>query len=619
MIEIGPDDLAMDRTEAKELLANADVTLRPDEVDAVHARTEGWPAGLYLAGLASKGRRHVATAGFAFRGDDVLMAAYLRSEILGPLPASTVSFLTRTSVLTQLSGPLCDAVLGSSGSQATLETLEASNLLLVPLDRRRGWYRYHQLLGDLLRAELERREPALVPTLHRRAATWLEEHNLLEDAINHAQRCGDPDVVARLVTAALQPSYAAGRAERALGWLEWFRAEGLIDRYREVAVLGALIEALSGHPASAERWTAAAELEPPRAMDGAALEGPLAYLRCVLCRNGTTRMRADARLAQRVLRAEEAMRAAAMLFEGLSYVLDGLPEHADPLLAHAYDVSLYVGAMPTAATAAAQRSLIAAGRDEWAEAEALAERAVDIVESGHLQDYPAAGHAFVAAAHAALHRNDRQTAADHLARAARVRHLLTYAVPASSIVQLEIARVYLALADPAGARTVLRELRDVLHQRPDLGVVPDQADQLQQQLNALHHGPAGASLADRRRAPAAALPRHAPLLPGDRRAAPRVPAHGQEPGHLGLSQGRRDLAERGDPPGPRDRAPRRLTEQPGRDPSRSDDACRRAPRLRWRHAGTRRCRPSRPPGREDPGAGAPRSARGDRGGGQVVP
>src|SRR5262245_18585532 len=141
LVEIGVDDLAMDRQEAQLLFAGAGVQFTDDEVDRLVEQTEGWPAGLYLAALASQVGRPAAGAAFAFRGDDRLMGDYLRTEIFSQLAPSTVEFLTRTAVLEHLSGPLCDAVLGGRGSQAILEALDASNLLLVPLDRNREWYR----------------------------------------------------------------------------------------------------------------------------------------------------------------------------------------------------------------------------------------------------------------------------------------------------------------------------------------------------------------------------------------------------------------------------------------------------------------------------------------------
>jgi LuxR family transcriptional regulator, maltose regulon positive regulatory protein len=164
-----------------------------------------------------------------------------------------VSFLTRTSVLERMCGPLCDAMLGAAGSAAMLESLERSNLLLVALDRRAEWYRYHHLLRDLLGAELRRREPEIVPRLHLGAAAWYEANGLPELAIDHARQAGDPDRVARLVLDVMQQVWASGRADTVLRWMEWFEHQKLIGRYPAVAVHGALIFALLGRPARAER------------------------------------------------------------------------------------------------------------------------------------------------------------------------------------------------------------------------------------------------------------------------------------------------------------------------------------------------------------------------------
>ena len=208
VMELGTEELAMQHQEAVALLEGAGVQLDDTEVNLLIKRTEGWPVGLYLAALALRAGGPPATAELKFSGDDRFMADYLWSELLDQLPPERVVFLTRTAVLERLSGPQCDAVLETTGSSAVLASLEASNLLLVPLDRRRQWYRYHHLFQELLRAELDRREPELVPELHARAASWCEANGLQETAIDHAQAAGDTDRVARLVWKLALPATA---------------------------------------------------------------------------------------------------------------------------------------------------------------------------------------------------------------------------------------------------------------------------------------------------------------------------------------------------------------------------------------------------------------------------
>src|SRR5262249_60961793 len=132
----------------------------------------GWPAGLYLAALCLRGGGSLGHAVVSFGGGDRLVSEYVESEFLARISRRQRVFLTRTAVLERMCGPLCETVLDLPGSTATLAELARSNLLLVPLDRRREWYRYHHLFRDMLLAELHRLEPGLVRLLRRRAAGW---------------------------------------------------------------------------------------------------------------------------------------------------------------------------------------------------------------------------------------------------------------------------------------------------------------------------------------------------------------------------------------------------------------------------------------------------------------
>ena len=258
-MEVGIDDLAMDSHEAGPLLLEAGVELAGADLDELVRRTEGWPVGLYLAALAVNAGGSPTAAGAALTGDDRYIGDYLRSEILDRVSPAEASFLTHTSILDRMCGPLCDAVLGVTGSAALLERLERRNLLVVPLDRRREWYRYHQLFRELLVSELRRSDPEVVPELHLRAAAWCEANGMPESAIDHAQAAGDADTVARLVVQICNPVWASGRNDTVRRWMEWFEANDLIERYPGIAVCGALQFAVDGRPAATERWADAAE------------------------------------------------------------------------------------------------------------------------------------------------------------------------------------------------------------------------------------------------------------------------------------------------------------------------------------------------------------------------
>jgi LuxR family maltose regulon positive regulatory protein len=493
LLEVGPGELAMDGQEARALLEHAGVRPSDAQVAELLERTEGWPVGLYLASAATAAQGQPVGAGTAFTGNGQA-AGQPPAGLLARLSEPTVTFLTRTAVLDQLSGALCDAVLGVSGSDRVLESLAGSELLLVEVDRRNRWYRYHQLLRELLLAELERREPEQVPELHGRAAAWYEGQGLPELAVDHGQAAGDADRVARLVAALAFAAYAGGRVETVRRWLGWFEDRDLVERYPAVAVLGAQLEALLGNPSSAERWAAAAERGLGSAPPDGTLDASMALLRTLLCRDGMAGVRADAAAAFTGLAPDSPWRATALLMEGISHLLDGQADLAEPILARVGDLAGRHGAMPAAAAALGQRAIIAMERRQWEEAGRLAERALASLREGRLDDYVVAALVHAVVARAALHRGDAARAREHLARTVRLRPLLTSAMPHRSVQTLvELAQAYLALDDVAGARAALRQADGIIRQRPGLGVLPGQAADLKAALARIGQGTPGAS------------------------------------------------------------------------------------------------------------------------------
>jgi LuxR family maltose regulon positive regulatory protein len=496
IVEIGAGDLAMGLLEAAHLLKGAGTDLDEANVHDLLQRTEGWPAGLYIAALAMKSGTRQNEVGFSFTGDDIFMGDYLRSELLDRVSAAEASFLTRTSVLDRMCGPLCDAILGEKGSGRALEQMESRNLLVIPLDRRREWYRYHHLLRELLRAELQRREPELVADLHFRAAAWFEANAMPEAAIEHAQAAGDYDRVARLILELQQPVWASGRVETVLRWMEWLEDVTAAEHFGAIATHGSLIFALLGRPSEAERWAAAVERASPAGIlpDGSTMEGTLAYLRAILCRNGIDEMRRDAQTARDGLSPSSPYRVTMLYTEGISHLLQGDPGRAGPILARAAADAKAAGSLPLAALIHAEQCNVAAESGNWAEVTALAQRAVTIVEDGRLGDYWTSALVYAWATRAALHRKDVTQARFYLGRASRLRPLLTYVLPVVSVQSLlEMARSYLTLADPGGAAAVLAQAHDILQQRPDLGVLAEQASELQAKLATIKAGAAGAS------------------------------------------------------------------------------------------------------------------------------
>jgi LuxR family maltose regulon positive regulatory protein len=496
IVEIGVDDLAMDGGEAPALFEGAGVALGDEDVRELVGRTEGWPVGLYLAALAMTTGSPPVGAGHTFTGDDRFMGDYLRSEFLDRVSPAEAEFLTRTSILDALSGPLCDALLGGTRSARVLDELEGRNLLVLPLDHRREWYRYHHLFRDLLAAELLRREPDIVPELHLRAARWCEDNGLPESAIEHAQAAGDAAQVAHIVLTVASAVWASGRADTVLRWMAWFEDQGVVEDHPGIAVHGALMYALMGRPGETERWALAAERTTSTGTlaDGNTIEATVAYLRALLCRDGIERMRLDARAALDGLDPASPYRATMLHTEGLAYLLAGDPDRADTVLAHAVDAATSAGAVPFVPVVLAERGIVAIAREDWAAADAFADQAQAIMQGGDFDDYWTSALVYGWLARVALHHGDVSRGRDLVGRAARLRHLQTYALPVvSSQALLEMAGAYLALGDAAGGRTVLRQVRDILQQRPRLGPVARQADELADRLDTVRGGAPGAS------------------------------------------------------------------------------------------------------------------------------
>ena len=236
ILEIGPGDLSLTCDEASSLLRDAEVALGEDDVAELHRRTEGWPVGLYLAALYLREGGSLGTAAISFGGDDRFVSEYVESEFLARISQRQRAFLTRTAVLERMSGPLCEAVLDLPGSGATLADLARSNLLLVPLDQRGQWYRYHHLFRDILLAQLHRLEPELIPVLRRRAAGWYLRNDLPEEALEYSIAAGDVDGAARLVEKLALPADRQGRTTTIQRWFRWLDDRGGIQGHPMLAV-----------------------------------------------------------------------------------------------------------------------------------------------------------------------------------------------------------------------------------------------------------------------------------------------------------------------------------------------------------------------------------------------
>ena len=267
LAELRADDLRFTAEEAAALLReSAGGALPGAAVAALVARTEGWAAGLQLAALSLRGRSDIAGFVAAFSGSHRYVLDYLTGEVLDGQPEQVREFLLETSVLERLSGGLCDAVTGRGDGQAMLEQVEQAGLFLMPLDEVRGWWRYHRLFADLLRARVQQQRPGRVAALHRAACAWYEEHGLANDAVGHALAAGDTAWAARLIEQHFDATlYLRSEGETAQRWLAVLPAE-LVQARPRLLLAQVLLAATLGRAEAMEPPLDAAE----RALAGAA-------------------------------------------------------------------------------------------------------------------------------------------------------------------------------------------------------------------------------------------------------------------------------------------------------------------------------------------------------------
>jgi LuxR family maltose regulon positive regulatory protein len=235
LLEIRADDLRFTAEETAIFVnQRMGLDLAPNEAQLLAERTEGWIAGIQLAALSMRGLMDKTGFLHAFSGSHRYILTYLIEEVLNQQPQNVQEFLLRTCILTRLSGPLCDAMIGvgtdgaatmanlspNVNSQDILEQLEQANLFLVPLDDLGQWYRYHQLFAEVLQYRLRHDQPEILPVLHRRASLWFAEQGYLADAIRHALLATDFAYAAALIEQVWTALWDQGAVATLFGWMQ---------------------------------------------------------------------------------------------------------------------------------------------------------------------------------------------------------------------------------------------------------------------------------------------------------------------------------------------------------------------------------------------------------------
>jgi LuxR family maltose regulon positive regulatory protein len=475
--EVVGADLALDPIAAKKIFAAEDVNLSPELAVEVTRRTEGWPAGVYLAAMIAKDGPHQEGL---ISGEDRYVADYLYRESLSRLPADEQWFLCATAVLEQLCGSLCDAVLDSSGGAEQLRRLEASSLFVVSLDRQRQWYRYHTLFREFLLGELRRRtSDGEIEKLHLKATDWYEANGSRSLAIEHLLQTAERDRSLQMVASSWLNTCSTGNLATVRRWLTVIGPTDM-EAYPPLAVAAAWSGMLTGETSERDRWAAVAESASfPSASSGgfASFESARAVLRAATCARGPEAMRSDAEFAFSQEPPWGGHCDIPLWLLGEAQLLGGQVAEAGDLFIQASDAAVSMGKPDTLVISQSELAMLALDRGDWHQGADHLDTALASMNEHRLEDYLTSVLVFPQAARLALHRGDIQSARAQLARANQVRPLATYALPFVAVrLRLESAKLHWALADPTVARHLLREIDDILVRRPALGLLVKQVD-----------------------------------------------------------------------------------------------------------------------------------------------
>ena len=389
--EVRAEDLRFSSEEAEEFLnARLGLDLAPEDVGALVHRTEGWPAGLYLAALSAAGAKDRHTFVEEFGASNRHVVELLSREVIDTQTPRMRDLMLRSSILEHLNGSLCDALTGQEGSASMLDELARTNLFLFPLYDGRDWFRFHGLFAELLRVELERREPQLVPTLHRRASRWYYDHAMLDQAIEHAIAAGSFAEAAEIIEACWIVYVNDCKFASVLAWLALFPGE-VLQADARLLLVKAWVLSISGKADDASRILpmveAMGELGEGPLPDGlSSIGSSLTLLRAVFPSGDVSSQRANGLRAAELEGLDSPWRSVACWAVGAGSYYQGSLDEADRWLAEAYALAPASEQWVVAGSALAYRSLIAGDQGRGEEQQRLAEEATafasehDIVE-----------------------------------------------------------------------------------------------------------------------------------------------------------------------------------------------------------------------------------------------
>ncbi|HZE04463.1 MAG TPA: LuxR C-terminal-related transcriptional regulator, partial [Solirubrobacteraceae bacterium] len=495
LVEVRAPDLRMSVAQATLMLAGQGFDLDPATVQALVARTQGWPAALYLAALAL---RDAPGELEALGGRHHLLAAYIRDDVLSALPQELLRFARRTSLLHDLSSAACDAILGEPGSGAVLAELARVSPLLAPVDAAHDHFRWHPLVADALRAELSRSEPESEPELRRRASRWYAGSGDVKRALDHASAAGDAEQTVRLLSRHILSFLTCGHNDYVSDWLSTLGSDRVAD-HPPLALAASLSGLVAGRLSEAKRWSAAASRPMNDAADpvatGLDLVSMLAASRRI---SELGQVAAVAATDPRTGR----WRSFCLLLEGVSLHLTGERSRAAEILDEA--VPAIAGEAPAvAALCLAQRAMIAIEVSDWDLAADLTDEARRTVGEWKLEREPVMALVFAAAAAARAHHGRSDEAkADLRAGIDLLAALGDYLPWYGAEIRILLGHASLWLVDVVRARTLLAEASRLARRTPDAVIFAQWFDEAWAHLDTLAEtslaGPSSLTIAELR-------------------------------------------------------------------------------------------------------------------------
>ncbi len=486
LAEVRAADLAMTRPEAAALLRAAGLRFAASDLDALLRRTEGWPAGLSLAARALAAQGATALGLARVGGADRLVADYVREEVLDPLTDDERCFVTQTSALDVLTAPLCDAVLGQSGSADLLRRLGRTGFPLVALDRTGERFRHHRLLAEMLRAELRRGDPALETRLHRRAGRWHARAGDRERALGHALAADDLGTAAELVWDAVPEASERGCSATLEHGLGRFTAEQ-IAADPLLAITAAGTHLAHGRADVADHWTRTAAASASR-REGTA--GAVSAVLALLGRDGLAGIAAESARVARLLAPDSPGQALAALLAGAVAHLTGDRTAARSRLEDGARRAA-VPAPLVAALCLSQLALLALDEHDLEAAERLSARARAQVARHGLARLETSA---LVLAVSALVRAQRGRIDEADADAREAHDLIERVVDVAAWYELEVrialARATLRLSDLNAARAHAAAARRIACREPDAIVAREWLEALEAELASCSEAPA---------------------------------------------------------------------------------------------------------------------------------